>query len=146
MATIIHTPARLRGTSVCAVINLCVAALWGLAGVLGFFMSFLAVHVSPIPLLLLGATGSLWFSAILLLDIPTDGRPSNRALLYLGLAIACAWSYWLFMLFDAGRGWSDVWHFDPGTVGLLHIPALTALCLLAEVVYLWRRRSSGSTV
>jgi hypothetical protein len=134
MRALVQSPERASGLSLWAVYNLVAAAAWGIAGLIAFALSFLSVHGedSLIPLLLLGASGLMAWSCSLLLPM-TGGRSPRRAVLPLGLAILAASGYCaLIYALDAEAMRS----FDPGTAGLVHIPAILALVAVIELVYL----------
>ena len=65
-----------------------------------------------------------------------DGRPPRAAILILG-AVVSGCFLWVAFMFAQPNDWT----LDIGPIILVYIPALLAMFLLVEFIYLWRARS-----
>jgi hypothetical protein len=88
------------------------------------------------PLVLLVGCGLLALAGGRLRQGSFVNRPSRRAALRLALAASCGLGYFaLCWALEFG----DLRLMDPGTVGLLVVPAAIALLVLGQAAYLWLR-------
>ena len=120
--------------NVFGVLNLLIALAFGAVAFMGL-ESGQAAHAFPcLTVLVIG--GLLGASGIMLLIATRDGRPPRAAILILG-AVVSGFFLWVAFMFAQPNDWT----LDTGPIILVYIPALLAMFLLVEFIYLWRARS-----
>jgi hypothetical protein len=121
--------------NVFGVLNLLIALAFGAVAFMGIGSGQPAQAIPCLTLLAPG--GLLGASGIMLLYATRDGRPPRAAILMLG-AVVSGLFLWVAFMFSQ----PSVWTVDINTIILAYIPALLAMFLLVEFIYLWRARSA----